>query len=342
MTRLFSRVIQTVDSHTEGNPTRVIVGGVPTPRGSTIQERRDWIQQHDDGLRRLVNFEPRGSDMMCSVLLTPPVEADSDFGLVLMEQDEYVPMCGHCVIGAATTVVATGSVVAVEPVTTVRFDTPAGLVVCEVDVRDGQIGPVTLRNVRSFVLHRDATVSVPGYGAITVDVSFGGDFYVIVDADALGIRLAPEHSAEMVDAARRIIPAVNQQLHISHPDRPEIDRCYETLFTSHATTTGDMKQTIVSPPGALDRSPCGTGTCARLASLHARGVATVGRPLRFEGVLGTCFEGWIESAEMRDGLSVVNPVIRGRAYLTGFHTFLLDPDDPFPAGFRIGPRAREH
>lgn len=279
--------------------------------------------------------------MMCSVLLTPPPSDDADLGAIIMEQDEYVPMCGHCIIGAATTVVATGTIPPREPMTTVRFDTPAGIVTCEVAVRDGVVGAVTLRNVPSFVLYQDASIVVPGFDAVTVDVSFGGDFYAIVDADALGIRLSPDNSAEMVDAARRIVSAVNDQLAISHPDLPGVDRCYETLFTSRATSTGDLKQTIVSPPGALDRSPCGTGTCARLASLHTRGLTEVGRPLRFEGVLGTCFEGWIESVEERGGRRFVRPVIRGRAYLTGFHTFVLERDDPFPAGFHIGPPPRD-
>jgi proline racemase len=185
-------------------------------------------------------------------------------------------------------------------------------------------------------LYRDAELAVEGLGRLAVDVAYGGDFYVLVDADALQIRLAPDNDAEMIAAARKIIPAVNRQLAIRHPERPDINRCYQTLLTSAATTTGDLKQTIVCPPGSLDRSPCGTGTSARLAALYARGEIALHQPLRFEGVLGTCFVGQAVAAEERGGTLYLRPKVTGRAYLTGFHQFVLDPEDPLPAGFRIG------
>jgi proline racemase len=245
-------------------------------------------------------------------------------------------MCGHCIIGTATTVVTTGMVAAVEPLTTVRFETPAGGVTCEVEVRENRVGPVSFTNVDSFLLHRDARIVVEGLGELTVDIAYGGDFYAIVDADPLGIRLEPDNDAQMIAAARKIIGAVGAQLDIRHPERPDINRCYQTLFTSAKTTTGDVKQTIVCPPGSLDRSPCGTGTSARVAALHARGEIGLGQPLRFEGVLGTCFTGEAIAAEERGGLLYVRPKVTGRAYLTGFHQFVLDPEDPLPEGFRIG------
>ena len=337
----YRRAIHTVDSHTEGNPTRVIVGGVRVPPGATLLKKRAWLQTHDDGIRRMLNFEPRGSSMMCSVLLLPPERPGSDFAAVIMEQDVYVPMCGHCIIGAATTVVATGMVGLVEPVTEVRFDTPAGLVVCAVALEGGEVGAVTLDNVDGFLLHDRATLEVEGFGPTSVDVAFGGDMYAFVDADALALELGPHNDAALIDAARRITAAVNAQLECVHPERPDIDECYEVLFTSARTSAGDYKQTIVSPPGALDRSPCGTGTCARVALLHTRGEIGLGEPRRFEGVLGTCFVGEAVAAETRGGTTYVTPRLTGRAFITGFHQFLLDPADPFPDGFRIGPRPRD-
>ena len=335
------RLIQTVDSHTEGNSTRVITGGYPIPPGRTLLEKRAWLWRNDDGLRRMLNFEPRGHGMMCSVLLMPPLAADADFSVIIMEQDEYVPMCGHCIIGTGMTVVATGMVPAKEPLTTVRIETPAGLVTCEVEVEQGKVGAVSFVNVESFLLHRDAEITVEGLGALTVDIAYGGDFYAMVDADPLGLRLAPDNDAALIAAAKRIIPAVNAQLPIRHPERPDIERCYQTLFTSSRTTAGDLKQTIVCPPGSLDRSPCGTGTSARLAGVFSRGEIGLNRPVRFEGVLGTCFSGAAVSAEERGGILYVRPKITGRAWLTGFHQFVLEPDDPLPEGFRIGfpPRA---
>jgi proline racemase len=336
MSGIYRRLIQTVDSHTEGNATRVVTGGYPIPPGATLLEKRRWLWQHDDGLRRMLNFEPRGNGMMCSVLLLPPLGDDTDFAVIIMEQDEYVPMCGHCIIGTATTVVATGMVAAVEPFTTVRFETPAGAVTCEVEVRESRVGPVSFTNVDSFLLHRDARIVVENLGDLAVDIAYGGDFYAIVDADPLGIDLTPDNDARMIAAAREIIRAVGQQLDIRHPERPDITRCYQTLFTSATTTTGDVKQTIVCPPGSLDRSPCGTGTSARIAALHTRGEIGIHQPLRFEGVLGTCFTGEAVAAEQRNGVSYVRPKVTGCAWLTGFHQFVLDPDDPLPEGFRIG------
>lgn len=336
MAGVFRRLIQTVDSHTEGNSTRVVTGGYPVPPGRTLLERRQWLWRNDDGLRRLLNFEPRGHGMMCSVLLMPAIGEDADFSVIIMEQDEYVPMCGHCMIGTAMTVVATGMVPPQEPLTTIRVETPAGLVRCEVEVRSGRIRSVGFTNVASFLLHRDAPVAIDGLGEIRVDVAYGGDFYAIVDADALAIRLAPDNDAAMITAARRIIPEVNRQLAIRHPERPDINRCYQTLFTSAHTTTGDLKQAIVCPPGSLDRSPCGTGTSARVAALYARGAIGLDQPVRFEGVLGTCFTGTAVSAEERAGVLYVRPRVTGRAWITGFHQLVLDPEDPLPEGFRIG------
>ena len=267
MAGIYRRMIQTVDLHTEGNSTRVITGGYPVPPGRTLLERRAWLWRHDDGLRRMLNFEPRGHGMMCSVLLMPPVDERADFSVIIMEQDEYVPMCGHCMIGTAMTVVATGMVAASEPLTTVVIETPAGLVRCEVEVQGGRVGGVSFTNVELFLLHRDAEVEVEGFGEVRLDIAYGGDFYAIVDADPLGLRLAPDNDAALIAAAQRIIPAVSRQLDIRHPERPDINRCYQTLFTSAATGTGDLKQTIVCPPGSLDRSPCGTGTSARVAAL---------------------------------------------------------------------------
>ena len=336
MAAAFRRMIQTVDSHTEGNSTRVITGGYPVPPGRTLLERRAWLWRHDDGLRRMLNFEPRGHGMMCSVLLMPALDERADFSVIIMEQDEYVPMCGHCMIGTAMTVVATGMVPAAEPLTTVVIETPAGLVRCEVEVQGGRIGGVSFTNVDSFLLQRDAEVEVEGFGKLRLDIAYGGDFYAIVDADPLGLRLAPDNDAALIAAARAIIRAVGEQLDIRHPERPDISRCYQTLFTSAATGTDDFRQTIVCPPGSLDRSPCGTGTSARVAALYTRGDLRLHQPMRFAGVLGTCFTGEAVAAQERAGVLYVSPKVTGRAWITGFHQFVLDLEDPLPDGFRIG------
>lgn len=332
-----SRVIEVIDSHTEGNPTRVVVGGVPTPPGDTVQARQSWLAAHDDGLRTALNFEPRGNPMMCSVLLMPPIDSAAHFSALLMEQDEYVPMCGHCIIGAATSVVAAELVAITGPSTTVVFETPAGLIHCAVDTAADTAGRVTFDNVPSFLLHRDAVVHVDGLGALTVDVAFGGDFYAIVDADALGLAVGPQHERELGGWSQRIVEAIAEQLVIAHPQRPEIDRLYEVLWTTAATSAGTLRHAVVSPPATFDRSPCGTGSSARLASLWARGEVQVGESVQFAGVLGTTFTATATTAvELDDGTPAVVPRIGGRAYITARSTVIVDRDDPFPAGYRIG------
>ncbi|MFQ6017179.1 MAG: proline racemase family protein [Kiloniellaceae bacterium] len=341
MSLSFGRMIRTIDSHTEGNPTRVIVGGVPVPPGDTLMDKSEWLQRNDDDLRRMLNFEPRGSGLMCSVLLLPPMSKEADFAVIISEQDVYVPMSGHNIIGTAMTVVSTGMVRATEPVTTVRFDTPAGLVACDVAFENGTVGPVSFENVESFLLCERARLRVEAYGNLMVDVAYGGDMYVFVDADSIGVELAPHNDAQLIDASAKVRHAVAEQLETVHPERPDINTCYQVLFTSEKKTVGDYKQTILCPPGALDRSPCGTGTSARLALLFARGEIGLNEARKFEGPLGTYMVGEVISADTRNGFSFVTPCITGHSYITGFHDFVLDPADPLARGFRIGPAPRD-
>jgi proline racemase len=289
----------------------------------------------------MINFEPRGSGLMCSVLILPPESESADFSVIIMEQDEYVPMCGHCIIGTATTVVSQGMVEVKEPVTTVRFDTPAGLVVCDVDVNNGNVGAVSFENVDSFLLHENVSVKVPGFGDLNIDIAYGGDMYAFVDADALGLELSLNNDAQLIDAWLKIRAAVGEQVETIHPEDPDIDRCYQVLFTSNKKTTGDYKQTILVPPGTLDRSPCGTGASARVALLYSRGEIGLNESKRFEGPLGTCFIGQAVAAEERNGVTYIRPRITGRAYITGYHQFVLDPEDPIPEGYRVGPAPRD-
>ncbi len=331
------RSIRTVDSHTEGNPTRVIVGGVAEPPGDTLLEKQQWLAENDDSLRRLLCFEPRGGGLMCSVLLMPPMSRKADFSVIIMEQDAYVPMSGHCIIGTATTVVETGLVPIVSPITTVNFETLAGMVTCFVEVENNQVTAVSFDNVDSFLHKTDISLNVEGIGKISVDIAYGGDYYTMVNADKLKLKLSPDNDAELIAASVVIRQAVADQLDIVHPEQPHINQCYQVQFISSQTDTGDYKQTILSPPGAIDRSPCGTGTCARLASLYTNGEIGLNDMRKFEGILGTCFEGQVIDAEVRNDVTYVTPRVRGSAYITGYHQFVLAEQDPFPGGFRLGP-----
>jgi proline racemase len=331
------RCVRTVDSHTEGNPTRVIVGGVALPPGDTLLQKQQWLVENDDNLRRLLCFEPRGGGLMCGVLVMPPMNEESDFSVIIMEQDAYVPMSGHCIIGTATTVVETGMVEMKSPMTTVKFDTLAGIVTCRVDVEDGRVGAVSFENVDSFLHYEDVRLDVNDLGELNTDIAYGGDYYAIVDADAIGLSLDPTNDSAIIAASVGIREAVAEQVNIVHPEQPHINQCYQVQFTSDVIKVGDYKQTIVSPPGAIDRSPCGTGTSARLAMLYARGKIALNESRMFAGILDTCFEGKVTRVQNRDGLTFVTPEVRGRAYITGYHQFVLAEDDPFPGGFRLGP-----
>jgi len=330
------RRVSVIDSHTEGNPTRVVLGGVDIPPGASIRERVAWLREHDDALRRFLNFEPRGNPMMCSVLLLPPQHPDADLAAIIIEQDEYVPMCGHCIIGAATTAIHAGLVPMTGDRTTVRFETVAGVVECSVDTSRGTAGAVTFRNVESFLLLQDQPLRLPNHGVVPVDIAFGGDFYAIASADRLGLRLVPSAESQLAEAAGEITDAVNRQLEVSHPERPDIARCYEVMLTTQQVGPGRFRHAVISPPGVLDRSPCGTGTSARLATLFSKRQVGLASTHLFEGILGTTFAGSVMSSEVRGGLEYVRVSIGGRAYITALSTLLLDTDDPFPAGYRIG------
>ena len=337
----FAKTIQTIDSHTEGNPTRVIVGGVNPPPGQTLWERKEYLQEHDDDLRQLLNFEPRGGGLMCSVLLMDPMLPEADFSILIMEQEGYVPMCGHCAIGTATTVVAEKMVQVHEPVTEVVLHTLAGLVRAQVQVVDGEPVAVTITNVESFLLMQDKQLSVEGIGEITIDLGYGGDFYPIIDADALGIELTAANEPVIVSTACKIRESVQSQLSVIHPENPNINSCYQVQFISNKTETGsDIRNTVVAPPGAMDRSPCGTGTSLLTSRALMKGLIGINEEYRVEGPLGTFFCGRIIASELRDKIVYCTPQVSGRAFITGYNKFVLSDRDPFPAGCQVGLNAK--
>jgi proline racemase len=356
------RVLTAVDSHTEGMPTRVVTGGVGVLPGATMFERMRYLVEKRDDLRTLLMYEPRGHAAMSGGILQPPTRPDADVGVVFIEVSGCLPMCGHGTIGTATVLVETGMVEVVEPVTSVRIDTPAGLVVAEVEVDGGRARAVTIRNVPSYLHLRDAEVEVRGLGRVCLDVAWGGNFYAILDAASVGLDVRPERHDELVATGLRVMDAVNEQLTFSHPERPEVDDCRHVilaappsggeaasvLFTGElaaappagAVTGGDgglsSRAAVVIHPGWVDRSPCGTGTSARMAQLDARGLLRIGQPFTHASLIGTTFVGRLVERTMVGPFPAVVPTVRGRAWITGFAQYLLDPDDPFPAGFLVG------
>jgi proline racemase len=316
-------------------PTRVVTGGVGPIPGATMLERKLHFEAEMDDLRLLLMREPRGHAAMSGAILQPPTRADADWGVLFIEVSGCLPMCGHGTIGVATVLVETGMVAVTEPETVVRLDTPAGLVTARVAVRDGRATSVTLRNVPAFLAQRDRVVEVPGLGRVDYDVAFGGNFYAITDAAAVGLDVDPARSSELIDAGLAVMEAVNAAERPVHPADARIDGCHHVVFHAPGRDGADARAATSIHPGWLDRSPCGTGTSARLAQLHARGELELGTPFVNESVIGTRFTGRLVEETTVAGVAAVVPEITGRAWVTAMGQYLLDADDPFPVGFSL-------
>ncbi|GAA1898948.1 proline racemase family protein [Streptantibioticus ferralitis] len=327
------RTISAVDSHTEGMPTRVVTGGVGPVPGGTMAERRRYAVDRLDGLRRFLVDEPRGHAAMSGAILQPPTRPDADWGVLYIEVSGFLPMCGHGTIGVATVLVETGMVTVTEPETVVRLDTPAGLVEARVAVRDGVAERVTLRNVDAFALALDARVEVPALGEVRYDMAYGGNFYAIVELEQLGLPFDRARKDEILAAGLATMRAVNEQRRPVHPVDPLINGCKHVQFLAPGSDARHSRNAMAIHPGWFDRSPCGTGTSARMAQLHARGELPLHTEFSNESFIGTRFTGRLVGETEVGGRPAVVPEFSGRAWITGTANYLLDPDDPFPYGF---------
>jgi proline racemase len=330
-----ARYFSAVDSHTEGMPTRVITGGVATLPGDSMLERKVQFETERDELRLLLMQEPRGHGAMSGAILQPPTRPDADWGVLFIEVSGCLPMCGHGTIGVATVLVETGMVEVTEPETVIHLDTPAGLVAARVAVEGGRAMGVTLRNVPSFLHDQDATVEVPGVGKVVYDLAFGGNFYALVDAASIGLAPVPDQAQALIDTGLAIMAAINAERLPVHPEDERISGCRHVVLHAPGENGADARAATSIHPGWLDRSPCGTGTSARMAQLHARGELAVGDTFVNESVIGTRFTGRIVAETEVAGRAAIVPEITGRAWITGIGQYLLDPSDPFPAGFRL-------
>ncbi|MEJ7649985.1 MAG: proline racemase family protein [Nakamurella sp.] len=330
-----SRVISAVDSHTEGMPTRVVTGGVGVIPGATMNERRLHFMAELDDLRLLLMNEPRGHAAMSGAILQPPTRPDCDWGVLYIEVSGCLPMCGHGTIGVATVLVETGMVEVLEPVTTIRLDTPAGLVIARVAVTDGHADSVTIENVPSYVVRLDDTVEVPGYGTIPYSLAFGGNFYAMVDLDAVRLPFDRARQQEILQAGLAIMTAINDTAPPSHPTIDGVDHCHHVEFIAPGSTAQHSRHAMAIHPGWFDRSPCGTGTSARMAELWGRGELALDTDFVNESFIGSRFVGRLIAETEVAGIPAVIPTITGRAWVTGTANYLLDPSDPFPTGFQF-------
>jgi proline racemase len=345
----FTSMITAVDAHACGEPGRVITGGVLDVPGKTMFEKKVYLETKADHIRLRMLREPRGYPAANCNLILPSTHPDADAGFVIMEQVEYPPMSGTNTICVVTVLIETGMVPAVEPVTKLKLETPAGLISVEAEVHHGKVKRVTFLNVPAFATHLDKQVEVQGLGTVTVDVAYGGMFYVIADAEPLGFRLTPDEARDIVRVAEMIKAATREQLPVVHPENPGISGVtIAQISGAPSRADAHRKNTVVvstgkldwsrpsSWTGALDRSPCGTGTCAKMAALHAKGRLPLHQDFVHEGILGTTFTGrLIDEARVGQYPAVV-PTLSGQAWITGFAQYVVDPEDPFPEGFTVG------
>ncbi|KKZ71138.1 proline racemase family protein [Streptomyces showdoensis] len=331
-----SHVYHAVNSHTEGMPTRVITGGVGVIPGATMAEKRVHFIEHLDHLRTLLMFEPRGHSAMSGAILQPPTRPDADYGVLFIEVSGLLPMCGHGTIGVATVLVETGMVPVSEPVTTVRLDTPAGLVSVDVKVEDGAARSVTLTNVPAFSAGLDLKTEVPGFGTVTYDLAYGGNFYAFVELDSIGLPFDRARKEDLLAFGLSLMDAINAGPDRPvHPEDPHQGGVKHVYLAAPGSDGRRSRHAMAIHPGWFDRSPCGTGTSARMAQLHARGLLGPDQDFVNESFIGTEFTGRIVGETTVGGLPAIVPTVTGRAWITGTGQYFLDPTDPFPAGFLL-------
>ena len=344
-----SWMINAVDVHACGEPGRVIVGGVPDVPGRTMFEKKVYLETHLDWLRKRMLREPRGYPALCCNLVLPPTRPEADAGFVIMEHTEYPPMSGSNTICTATALLETGMIPMREPVTEFTLEAPAGLIQIRAEVANSKVRSITFQNQPAFAFHLDVNVEVPQLGTLTVDVAYGGMIYVIADAQAAGFRLTPDEGRDITRLGAMLIAAAREQYPVVHPENDRITGPTIAQFSGPPTRPdAARKNAVVVPTGAIaldrpvswtgsiDRSPCGTGTCAKMAALHAKGRLGLNEDFRHESIIGTLFTGRLIGETRVGRYPAVTPTITGTGWVYAISQYVLDAEDPFPEGFTVG------
>lgn len=330
----FDRVYSTIECHTAGEPLRIVTSGVPFIPGATILERRRWVLENLDHVRRSLMHEPRGHADMYGCYVTPPVTPEADLGVIFMHNEGYSTMCGHGVIALAAAAVSTGTVPATSPETRVGMDTPAGFVEAFVEWDGQQTGRTRFLNVPSFLYHRDLTVRTPGFGTLMVDVAFGGAFYAYLEAEQTGLTVRPDNYRSLIQLGDEVKHAVEAALQVVHPLEPELQGIYGTIISGPPSAPGtDQANICVFADREVDRSPTGTGTAGRMAQLYARGRLALGQVFVNESIIGTRFAGKVVRETRVGDFPAVVPEVSGQGYIVGFSQWVVDPADLVAEGF---------
>jgi len=334
------KLITTIDSHTAGESTRLVTSGLPPLQGKSMAEKLADAEARLAWAPGLLMLEPRGHRDMFGAVLVPPCDAAADFGVIFMDNVGYEPMCGHGIIGIVTSLIETGMCAATEPETTLTLDTAVGLVRATASVQHGHVTSAYFDNVPAFVFQQNVALTDPHFGRLTADIAFGGNFFALVDAGQIGLELIPANTGCLCELGMRLLDTVNRAVPVRHPIQPYIDRIIDLRFYGRPASVGaHSRNVVILGDHMVDRSPCGTGTCAEMALRHARGQLRCGEAFIVESIIDTRFTGEVVAeTQVGQDLSIfpaIIPRVTGCAYLTGFHQFVLQPDDPFPRGFQL-------
>jgi len=333
----FQHLVSAIDTHTAGEPARIVLSGLPPIPGNTMAEKKRHMREKLDRFRTLLMLEPRGHKDMFGVVLTSPVSHEAQYGALFIDSAGYLDMCGHSVMALATALIETGTIPPAAPETTVVLDTPAGLVRAHAKIAGDRVQEVSVANVASFLYAADVSVDLGEQGRICVDVAFGGNFFALARAESLGISIHPDNTARLIELGISIKQAVNAQLAVLHPTATHIERVeLVEIYERPEPDQPFSKNAVVFGDGQLDRCPCGTGTSAAMAALFAKGELPLGTEYVSEGILGTRFKGRLLRESLCGDLAAVEPVVTGAAYITGIQQVAVDPDDPFKYGFLVG------
>ncbi len=330
--------ITTIDAHTAGEPIRVVTSGFPVIAGRTMLEKKRTLAEEFDSLRKLIMLEPRGHNDMFGAILTPPVTPDGHFGVLFTHNKGQGTMCGHGTLGVAKVVAETGMVPTVEGENTIRLDAPAGRVVATVWMEGGRATDVSFENVPAFLYRDRVRVSLDGVGEIEIAICYAGAFYVFANARDLGLAIERNQLDALRARGMQLKQLINRDVRVVHPEHPDIKDIYGTILISESVPNAqgwEGSNVCVFAEGAIDRSPCGTGTSARMALLHARGMMKPGQKLLHRSILGTEFTGTILEETPVADVRGIRSRVAGLAWIVGFNQLVLDPDDPLPEGFQL-------
>jgi trans-L-3-hydroxyproline dehydratase len=326
--------ITVIDAHTGGEPLRIITGGFPSIEGRTILEKRRFTRENHDYLRKTLMWEPRGHADMYGCIITPPVSSGADFGVLFTHNEGFSTMCGHGIIAVTKVALETGLIKKNKSNEVLNIDTPAGLIKAHARISDSSVDSVYFHNVPSFVFTQDNTIEIEEIGKIKYDIAFGGAFYILVNAEDVGLKCTPDYFQSLINIGMRIKYAVTKEVSPIHPFEKDLNFLYGTIFIGPALSDqADSRNVCIFAEGEVDRSPTGTGVSARMALHHSKGEMKIGESLVIESILGTTFRGSVLKETQFGSYPAIIPEVEGTAFITGKSEFIIDPDDPLKYGF---------